>query len=267
MEQPRESSRSEEAGVVFSPDEDEENDAEDGSQPGAFGEVQSTAQAVAIDPGPSASAGMDEDDPEAWQDDSLPPPPPLDFPAWEWAPPELVASPALPILPAAEAVHFPSPVVSANLPLASSLETPVPPRPLASPREDQDTRKAPAPAEGGEVPRPSQAERWVREEGGPSPARFAPSGVGLLESPEPDARPQMAVITLRSSGNKPRDVLRLKRIHGTLVSNPGQDHFAFQIFENNRSYKLDFPNETTRLTPNLIAYLVDQAGEGNLQIQ
>jgi len=253
VEQPRESNRDAEAGPVIPPDDDDDNDADDRSQPGTFGEVQGAAQSVIIDPGPTASASMDEDNPDTWQDDSLPPPPPLDFPAWEWAPQELVASTDLPILLPKEAKTTPpsNPLSSApTVGITLSYSTPT-----------VESAHLPSPT------RSAQGDRWAGDEGGSSPIPFAVSGVGMLESPGADAKPRMAVITLRSSGNKQRDVRRLKRIHGVLVSNPGQDHFAFQLFENNRYFKLDFPNETTRLTPNLIAYLVDQAGEGNLQIQ
>jgi hypothetical protein len=313
LEQPRESKSDAEAGPVFPPDDDDDdNDADDGSQPGTFGEVQAKAQSVVIDPGPTAPAMMDEDNPEAWQDDSLPPPPPLDFPAWEWAPQELAASAELPILapkeaqttlashslssaptvsaapysftPSGEPVHLPSyaavdethssftsSVESIRSPSPSRFETPtgVPPAGAASTvfTPPAESVHLPAPL-GGSPTRSAQGDRWVGDEGeSPSSIPFAASRVDMLESPDTDARPRMALITLRSSGNKLRDVRRLKRIHGALVSNPGQDHFAFQLFENNRSFKLDFPNETTRLTPKLIAYLVDQAGEGNLQIQ
>jgi hypothetical protein len=84
---------------------------------------------------------------------------------------------------------------------------------------------------------------------------------------EEGVQPRIAVIILHATGDKTRDVRRLRRIHGALVSNPGQDHFSFQVFENNRSFVLDFPNESTGLTPQLITYLVEQAGEGNLRIQ
>ena len=78
--------------------------------------------------------------------------------------------------------------------------------------------------------------------------------------------PRLAVITLRSTGNKEKDVFRLRRIYGKLVSSPGQDHFVFQVYENNRIYMLEFPNETTGLTSELVSTLIDLTGEGNLRI-
>jgi len=79
--------------------------------------------------------------------------------------------------------------------------------------------------------------------------------------------PRMVTITLRSCGDKTRDVRKLRRIHGALVSCPGQDRFAFQIFENGHFFVMEFPNDSTGLTPDLIAKLSEQAGEENIRIE
>lgn len=100
----------------------------------------------------------------------------------------------------------------------------------------------------------------------PSYMTFAASKTWPQENSGELSEPRMAVITIGSTGNKERDVRRLKRIHGALVSSPGHDHFVFQVFENNRNFLLEFPNETTGLTADLLATLVDLAGEGNLRI-
>ena len=76
----------------------------------------------------------------------------------------------------------------------------------------------------------------------------------------------MATITLRSSGNKDRDVRRLRRIYGALVSCPGNDRFAFQVFENNSYFLLEFPNDSTGLNSDLINRLLEMVGEDNLRI-
>ncbi len=104
-------------------------------------------------------------------------------------------------------------------------------------------------------------------------AQPIPKNIGLvipkensLEKTGEPKTPRIAVITLRSTGNKETDVHRLKRVYGKLVSSPGFDHFVFQVYENERIYLLEFPNETTGLTSELIAKLIEQAGEGNLRI-
>ena len=54
----------------------------------------------------------------------------------------------------------------------------------------------------------------------------------------------MLTIVLRSTGDKTRDVLRLRRIHGIMTTYPGNDRFAFHVFERGRGYLLEFPNHT-----------------------
>ena len=93
---------------------------------------------------------------------------------------------------------------------------------------------------------------------------------GLKSDPlvsEDSDQPRMVTILLRSSGDKMRDVRKLRRIHGTLVSCPGKDHFAFHIFENNRLFVMDFPNESTGVTPELIDRLSEQAGADNIRVE
>lgn len=68
----------------------------------------------------------------------------------------------------------------------------------------------------------------------------------------PDQVVHMITITLRPSGDKVRDNLRIRQIYGTLITFPGDDRFAFQVFERGRGYLIEFPNFTTRLCPDLI---------------
>jgi len=78
---------------------------------------------------------------------------------------------------------------------------------------------------------------------------------------------RMVTVVLRSSGEKDRDIRKLKRIHGLLRSCPGNDHFCFYIFENGHSYFLDFPNDTTGANSQLIDRLVELVGNENVQIE
>jgi hypothetical protein len=63
------------------------------------------------------------------------------------------------------------------------------------------------------------------------------------------------------------DVLRMRRIHGTAMSYPGNDRFAFHVFEHGRGYLVEFPNCTTRMCPELIAKLKQLAGAENVRIE
>jgi DNA polymerase-3 subunit alpha len=78
---------------------------------------------------------------------------------------------------------------------------------------------------------------------------------------------KMLTVVLHASGEKDRDVRRLKRVHGLLRANPGVDHFCFMVFENGSRHFLDFPNDTTGINPNLIERLVELVGAENVQIE
>jgi DNA polymerase-3 subunit alpha len=84
---------------------------------------------------------------------------------------------------------------------------------------------------------------------------------------QPDVEPRMVIITIQSSGDKIRDVRRLRRIHGMLVSCPGKDHFTFHVHENNRFFLLDFPNESIGLSSDLLGKLVTLVGENNVRVE
>ena len=75
-----------------------------------------------------------------------------------------------------------------------------------------------------------------------------PDTMSYLLSPKPgveeDGVVQMLTIVLRPTGDKARDVLRLRRIHGIITSYPGNDRFAFRVTERSRSYIMEFPNFT-----------------------
>ena len=85
------------------------------------------------------------------------------------------------------------------------------------------------------------------------------------ERREPDAR--MITIILESTGDRRKDALRVKRVHGLLTSYPGKDHFAFLLFEASRRYHLEFPNFTTGYCPELHGQLVELLGEGGIRVE
>jgi DNA polymerase-3 subunit alpha len=77
----------------------------------------------------------------------------------------------------------------------------------------------------------------------------------------------MVTVILRATGDKDRDIRRLKRVHGLLRSCPGSDHFCFYIFENGHRHFLDFPNDTIGVNSQLIDRLVELVGTENIQVE
>jgi hypothetical protein len=65
----------------------------------------------------------------------------------------------------------------------------------------------------------------------------------------------MLTITLRPTGDSVRDNVRIRQIYGTLIAYPGDDRFAFQVFERGRGYLIEFPNFTTGVCPELLTRL------------
>jgi DNA polymerase-3 subunit alpha len=78
---------------------------------------------------------------------------------------------------------------------------------------------------------------------------------------------QLITIILKDSGQKERDVRRMKRIHGLLNSYPGDDRYCFLVFESGHQHLLDFPNSTTAATGELLNKLVELVGQENVQIE
>jgi DNA polymerase-3 subunit alpha len=79
--------------------------------------------------------------------------------------------------------------------------------------------------------------------------------------------PHMLLITLRNSGDKRKDVLLMRCIHGILVSSPGRDRFAFQVFEGEHFYRLEFPNETTGISQTMLEKIQSMLGIENIRME
>jgi DNA polymerase-3 subunit alpha len=82
-----------------------------------------------------------------------------------------------------------------------------------------------------------------------------------------DRPPKLLTITLRNRGDKARDVLHMRRIHGTLISYPGADHFAFYVIEGRNGFLMEFPNDTTAYSDELRQRLNDLVGENNIRVE
>lgn len=77
----------------------------------------------------------------------------------------------------------------------------------------------------------------------------------------------MVTVVLRSTGDKTRDVLRLRRIHGIITSFPGNDRFAFHLFERGRGYLLEFPNFTAGICPEMLERVTNLIGADNVKVE
>ena len=112
------------------------------------------------------------------------------------------------------------------------------------------------------------AEIVVRSGAGPddSPGVLPPYILSPLSIPDGETIHMITVI-VRSSGDKTRDVLRMRRIYGIASTYPGNDRFAFQVFERNRGYLIEFPSLTIGLCPELVSRLNFLVGSENVRIE
>ncbi len=88
-----------------------------------------------------------------------------------------------------------------------------------------------------------------------------------LAKEEADHPPKQITVNLRASDDRERDKRRIKTLHGTLISFHGKDKFSFQIFENGKGHLIDFPSETTRISPELLARLHKVLGEESWRVE
>jgi len=91
--------------------------------------------------------------------------------------------------------------------------------------------------------------------------------IPLAETEDREHPPQQITILLRPSGDAAVDKRRIKTIYGTLISFHGRDRFTFQIFENGKGHLIDFPNDTTRICPELLARLKKVVGDESWRIE
>ena len=78
---------------------------------------------------------------------------------------------------------------------------------------------------------------------------------------------RLVTVTIKSSGEKERDVRRIRLVHGVLNSFPGQDRFCFMLYEHGYRHLLDFPNDTTNASKELVEQLAELVGRENIQVE
>jgi DNA polymerase-3 subunit alpha len=180
-----------------------------------------------------------EEPADEWDDDSMPPPPDAFPPDWEqtWQP----------TFEAAE--------------LASRHDPVEEPKPEQQPDEREQVRGPvvePQPAmvtgvEGQHVSDPSEIRL---------PPIYSPNEPKDREHP-----PRLITVLLRPSGDPARDRRRIKSIYGVLISSPGRDRFSFQVFEDGKGHLIDFPNDTTRICPEMLGRLKKLCGDESWRIE
>ncbi len=106
------------------------------------------------------------------------------------------------------------------------------------------------------------------EEIGPEPQIPPSLYVPLVkEEKDQDHPPKQITVLLRSTGDKDHDKRRIKTIYGTLISYHGRDKFSFHIFENGKGHLIDFPGDTTRICPEMLARLGKLIGEESWRVE
>ncbi|MBN2046113.1 MAG: DNA polymerase III subunit alpha [Anaerolineales bacterium] len=78
---------------------------------------------------------------------------------------------------------------------------------------------------------------------------------------------RMLTAVMRSIGDKERDILRMRRVYGMLISEPGPDRFAFYVIERSRGYRLEFPSDSTNLSDALRQKLEKLLGAENVIVE
>ncbi len=58
----------------------------------------------------------------------------------------------------------------------------------------------------------------------------------------------------------------MRRIHALLASYPGNDRFAFKVYEDAGRYDLAFPSSSTRYTPELHRKLLRLVGDKSVHV-
>ena len=75
-----------------------------------------------------------------------------------------------------------------------------------------------------------------------------------------------ARVIISRSGDGPTDARRVGEVHQALSTCPGPDKFCFIVMARGSALQLDFPNDSTTLNDELIAYLKSMPGVESVQV-
>jgi hypothetical protein len=155
-------------------------------------------------------------------------------------------------------------------------ETGEPPHLPEEPEPELVAAVAPATQGGAAVPTPAVVPQ-IRPDIRPLSLDAPPAWMDDDESdlpdstPPPDAPPSQPerwlMIYFHRSDDPDKDRRRLTRLHGILISYPGQDRFTIVIEDGRQSLKMEFPNHTTAYCEDLHRDLLAVIGdESNIQV-
>ena len=209
----------------------------------------------------------DVDDEVPWDDDGLPPPPEAFPPDWDG-----MFEPAAPVsVPVADKSE-PVTVASLDGPDLPKVTKPIPEKVVtASGTQDEHlSLETESPGMAADVA-PQEAAVEKSEATDPIVKAEIPEKIiSPIIPPMPVDGGQdvnMLTVILRPRADKVRDNLLLRRVFGLMISYPGNDRFAFHIFENGRGHLLEFPNLTTGMNPELMERLNALVGPENVRIE
>jgi DNA polymerase-3 subunit alpha len=213
-----------------------------------------TAQTPKQSPVPQRIAEPPADYVPAPDDDFDGMPPEPDFPEnWEMVEtaPVYAAAPPTPMDDMLEMERL-SPVIDAPAGADNSVSAPAP-QPVAEPAPVIAVQTAVA-----------QPEALPEKRSAPLPPIIPPA---IVEQKDDGQPPRIITLFLRPSGDPERDRRRIKNIYFILMSQPGKDRFQFQVFEGGKGHLIDFPNDTTRISQEMLERLKKLIGEENWRIE
>jgi DNA polymerase-3 subunit alpha len=197
-----------------------------------------------------------------WEDDDVPPPPEAFPPGWDdiWQPD----------FEAAQMASRPEPKFKKDEPV--SLPPEVVPAPAPEPEPEGEAEEQPKDDIGEADSKPKaeapqgmvvQAVEASLDTVAKLPSLYAPAA----HTDDRSQPPQLITVLLRPTGDRERDKRRIRILHGTLTAYKGRDKFSFQIFEGGKGHLIDFPNDTTRVGPDMLARLKKLMGEESWRIE
>jgi len=209
------------------------------------------SQATVAEPAPAYVT-----EPE-WDDSDVPPPPEAFPPGWDdtWQPD----------FEAAQIASRPEPKFEKNEPV--SLPPEVVPAPPPEPEAEETSKAEIRETDSGSG---SEARAGMVVQAVEAPAVAAaklPSLYAPIAQVDDRAHPPKQItVLLRPTGDRERDKRRIRILHSTLTAYKGRDKFSFQIFESGRGHLIDFPNDTTRVGPDMLGRLKKLMGEESWRI-
>jgi hypothetical protein len=92
------------------------------------------------------------------------------------------------------------------------------------------------------------------------------ASVKVKPKPRENDAPLSLQVRIERGGDPERDKRVLQHVYGTLISCPGHDSFSLVVVEDGREIELEFPNETTHYSSNLVDKLKFIIGYDAVQV-